>query len=133
MAKTVTTSSKTPTQKQVASTSNVILVKKKKKKKYSKGLKDFQRTEDRLSKATHRLSKAIEKGMDEYRDRRKNSVEDRRDGAIIDFVPNVARGFGRLLEESSMVPYDLSKIVSAKRRKRFTKMVTRNLRFRYFS
>ena len=111
---------------------NVIVLKKKKRKKYSKGLKNLQKGEDRLGKATHRISKAIEKGIGEYRDRRKDSAADRKDGAIVDFVPNVAGAWGIVLEKSSRVPYDLSRIVSNKRRRKITKRVARGLNLRFF-
>ena len=81
--------------------------KKKRKKRYSKGFGDIQIMERHLTRASHRMVQAIEEGITTYRKARNKSARKKRDGAIVDFVPNVAKGTGKTLRTASLVPYDL--------------------------
>ncbi len=83
--------------------------KKKRKKRYSQGFKDIQIMERRLTRASHRMAQSIDEGMDTYRKARNKSARKKRDGAIVDFVPNVAKGAGKTLRTASLVPYDLAR------------------------
>lgn len=87
----------------------VIKTKKKKKFKYSRGLKDFQRTSRRMSKVSSRMARAFSKGIDTFRKESDKSARKKRDGAIRDFGLNVARGMSKSLRITSDVPYDLAR------------------------
>lgn len=106
------------TTKQVPVMSSMVMVRKKKKRKYSRGLKNVQTMERGLSKASYRVARAVTSGLSTYRKRRDKSARKRRDGAILDFVPNVAEGMGKTLRRASLVPYDLAKTFYTKRARR---------------
>ncbi len=63
--------------------------------------------ERHLTRASHRMIQAIDKGVITYRKARKKSARKKRDGAIMDFAPNVAKGAGKTLRTASVIPYDL--------------------------
>ena len=74
----------------------IVLEKKKKRiKRYSRGLEDIQIVERHMTRATRRAVRSIEKGLSTYQRSRNTSARKIRDGAIVDFVPNVAKGMGR--------------------------------------
>ncbi|MCP4540879.1 MAG: hypothetical protein GY832_27400 [Chloroflexi bacterium] len=81
--------------------------KKKRKKKYSQGFEDIQIMERNLTRASHRTVQAIDKGMDTYRKARNKSARKKRDGAIVDLAPNIAKSAGKTLRTASVLPYDL--------------------------
>src|SRR5258708_1943582 len=83
--------------------------KKKKKYKYSKGLKDLQRSGRGASKVSSRLTRSVVKGMDAYRKASDKSARKKRDGAIRDFGLNIAKGASKSLKASSRLPYDLAR------------------------
>jgi hypothetical protein len=84
------------------------------KKKYSRGLRGAQEMERAASKATHRMARAVEKGLAAYREERDRSAGKRRDGALRDFADNVAHGTSKALREASRVPADLAKALDAR-------------------
>ncbi|MDA8018889.1 MAG: hypothetical protein MPN21_15720 [Thermoanaerobaculia bacterium] len=88
---------------------------KKRRKKYSKGLRDIQRLERGLSKASHRMVSAVEKGMRTYRKRSEKSARKAKDGALRDSLVNVAVASSETLAESAKVPLDLMESVDTKR------------------
>lgn len=92
--------------------------KKKKKKKTSRGLRDVQRAERRLSKSTDRVAKAVRKGTRTYRKRRNKSARKRRDGALTDMVINVAEGTSDALASASPILVDITKAFNTKRMRR---------------
>jgi hypothetical protein len=98
----------------------------KKKRKYSKNLKGAQQFERRISKSAHRVSQAVEKGLDTYLDERDKSRERRRDGALIESYVNVARGLEEGITKASPVVVDLAKAVNSKRTRRFLRSVARS-------
>ena len=102
--------------------------KKKKKKKYSKGTKDVQRMERRASKASQRLARAVADGMSTYRKKSSKSARKKRDGAVVDFIPNAAEGLGKSVRVASRVPADLAKAVNTKRVRRQMRAVVRMMR-----
>lgn len=111
--------------------------KKKKKKKgaakwYSAGLKEVQRTERHLVRASHRMAKAVEKGLGSYRKSSLASARKKKDGALRDFVPNSAEAMSKALREASGVPSDLAKAVNSKKAqklmRRQLKSISRRLR-----
>ncbi len=105
-----------------------IVPTKKKKRKYTRGLKGIQKAERRASKAANRLASSVASGIATYRKRRDQSAGKRRDGALIDVVPNLARGLGKSIRKASLVPYDLAKTFNTKSRRRrlrrFVRLVT---------
>lgn len=105
----------------------VVMVRRKKKRKYSRGLKNVQIMERGLSKASYRVARAVTSGLSTYRKRRNKSARKRRDGAILDFVPNVAQGMGKTLRRASLVPYDLTKTFYTKRARRRVRAAIRLL------
>src|SRR6266536_3538316 len=73
----------------------VVKSKKKKKYRYSRGLKDLQRTGRSMTKVSSRLSRAVSKGVDTYRKSADKSARKKRDGAIRDFGLNAAKGLSK--------------------------------------
>jgi hypothetical protein len=88
--------------------------KKKKSKRYSSGLGDVQRLEGGVSKATRSLTRAVARGASTYDKERRKSARRKRDGAVRDFVPNVAEGLSTSLREASSVPADLAQSTNTK-------------------
>jgi hypothetical protein len=85
---------------------------KRKKRRYSSGLKEVQKAELGLVKASQRLSRAAERGLRTYRKRRDKSARKRKDGAIRDALENWSRGLGRALRVGSRAPSDFAKEVN---------------------
>ncbi len=115
----------------------VIKTKKKKKFKYSRGLKDLQKSSRSVSKVSSRLARSVSKGMEAYRKASDKSARKKRDGAIRDFGLNMAKGASKTLRESSRTPYDLARAMSTRgsrrlvrRQVRAASRMARLLRFR---
>jgi hypothetical protein len=106
--------------------------KKKSKRRYSKGLKEVQRMERHLTRSTHRMASATEKGISYYRKRSIKSARKRRDGVIRDFVPNSGLAMSRTMRVASPIPFDLARAMNTKqnrrRLKRQLRSVSRTLR-----
>jgi hypothetical protein len=85
---------------------------KRKKRRYSSGLKEVQKAELGLVKASQRLSRAAERGLRTYRKRRDKSARKRKDGAIRDALENWSRGLGRAMRVGSDAPYDFAREVN---------------------
>jgi hypothetical protein len=97
----------------------------KRKKRYSKGTKDLQRLEGGVSKATWRIAHAVTEGVESYRKRSKKAARKRRDGALRDFVPNVARAVGDAGGELAKAPADFIRQVPTKLIWRQTRAIVR--------
>jgi len=112
----------------------VLTLKKKKKSKrrYSKGLKEIQRMERHLTRSTHRMARATEKGISYYRKLNIKSARKKRDGVIRDFVPNSGLAMSRSMREASPIPFDIARAMNTKqnrkRLKRQLRSVSRTLR-----
>ncbi len=111
----------------------VFKTKKKKKYKYSRGLKDLQRSSRGVAKVSSRLARSVVKGMDAYRKASDKSARKKRDGAIRD----IAKGLSKSLRASSRVPYDLARVMdqrgtrrTARRQVRTASRLARLLRIR---
>ena len=102
--------------------------KKKKKKKYSKGLKEAQRMERRAADAAERLARAVADGLTVYRKERDKSARKKKDGALVDLIPNAAEGMGEAMRVASKAPVDLAKAVNTKRVRRQMRAVARMMR-----
>ena len=87
----------------------IDLKKKKKKRKYSRGLKDFQRSGRSMTKISSRLTRAVAQGVDTFAKASDKSAGKKRDGAMRDFGLNMAKGFSKTLRKSSRTPLDLAK------------------------
>jgi hypothetical protein len=86
--------------------------KKNKKLKYSRGLKDLQKSSRSLTKISVRLARANARGMQTYLKASDKSARKKRDGAMRDFGVNVAKGLGKSLRLSSRVPVDMAKALT---------------------
>lgn len=99
--------------------------KKKKKKKYSRGLKQVQRTALSIAKANRRVARAVAGGFAQYYARSDESGRKKRDGAIRDAVKNWAKGLSKAIRKSSGAPNDLASAFRTKRARRQIKRVAR--------
>lgn len=107
----------------------VLSLKKKKKKKgkkrYSKGFEELQHMEKHLVRASDQMAQAVADGISDYRKRSRKSAQEKRDGAIRDFLPNSGLALSRTLSKSSSVPFHLAQAANSKRTR---KRVRRQLR-----
>jgi hypothetical protein len=114
----------------------VLSIKKKKKRKrrYSKGLKEIQRMERHLTRSADRMARATEKGIKTYRKLSTKSARQKKDGAILDFIPNSGIALSRSLRIASTIPYDISQAMDTpqnrKRLKRQLRTISRSLQIR---
>lgn len=96
--------------------------KKKRKRGSSRATRRLEDIEKRVSKSLHRVARGVHWGHDRYIKRRKRSARERRDGALVDFGTNVARGWTKAVKESSPALIDGAKIINTRRlRKRIRK------------
>ena len=93
----------------------VIKFRKKKKRGSSKASRRLEDIEKRLSRAVRRVSKGVKNGVDTYIDNRDRSERRRRDGALVDFCENTAKGTARAISESSPVLTDFAKALTTRR------------------
>ena len=105
------------------------IVKVRKKRKTSRGLRDLQRAERRISKAAHRMSEAVAQGLATYRKKRDVSAAKKRDGALRDMPVNAAKGAGKALRKASRVPADLVRMVDPKTTRRLVRAGSRVILF----
>src|SRR5215831_17025018 len=103
----------------------VFKTKKKKKYKYSRGLKDLQKSSRGVAKVSSRLARSVAKGVDGYRKASDKSARKKRDGAIRDFNINVAKGMTRSLRTSSRIPVDLAQAFDQRGSRRFVRRQVR--------
>src|SRR5215510_13269426 len=61
------------------------------KAQYSRGLKDIQQLEGNILRITKRSANALSQGLDAYERERNNSAEQKKDGALEDFMDNTAK------------------------------------------
>ena len=102
----------------------VYKAKKGKKRGSSQASRRLEDIEDRVSKSMRRVSKAVNRGVGTYRDKRDKSARKRRDGALLDSYENAAVGVSEALADSSPVLSDIAKAVNTKRlRKRLRKAI----------
>ena len=103
----------------------VVVERKRGRRRYSTGLKSVQVMERNLSHAFRRVARSLEEGMDAYQDARDESAERTRDGALLDFIPNVADGMSQMLEVLTPLPQDLAKALYPPRARRIVRNATR--------
>jgi hypothetical protein len=92
---------------------------KKRKRRYSRGLRDLQQMERRLTRSARRMSRSADKGMASYWKRREKSARKKRDGALRDFIPNSGWAMSRAMREASPLPYDLARAMSTRGTRRW--------------
>jgi len=102
--------------------------KKKKRKRYSKGLEEFQQMERHFTRASHRMARAIEKGIGDYRLSSIKSSKKRRDGVIRDFIPNSGIALTHALKEIGAVPNDVARALNTKPMRRRLRRQLRGIR-----
>ncbi|HEY0098624.1 MAG TPA: hypothetical protein VGB76_06685 [Pyrinomonadaceae bacterium] len=88
--------------------------KKRKKRGSSKAARRLEDYEKRMSKSARRVSRGVKNGVDTYIDNRNRSERKRRDGALVDFCENAAKGIARAISESSPVMTDYAKAMNTK-------------------
>ena len=81
------------------------------KKKPKPRWKEADRFERYTYRATRRTADAFDRGVRRYEKARKKSARRERDGAIIDWVPNVTRGMVVTAGRMAPVPLDMLRAV----------------------
>jgi hypothetical protein len=98
---------------------------KRKKKHASRTTRRLSEIERQFSKAARRISKGCRNGWDEYLDQRDRSARRRRDGALVDYYENMAKGASRAISEASPALTDIARAFNSKRMR---KQIRRALR-----
>ena len=100
---------------------------KRKKRKYSEGLESIQSSEVALTRGANRLAEAVSEGIREYRVSRDRSSRKKRDGMIVDYVPNVGRGISEGIRRGSRLPLDVARAISHREFRNALKFVARTM------
>jgi hypothetical protein len=96
----------------------------KKKKGSSKASRRLTDIENRATDSLHRVTRAVNRGVVTYREKRDASERKRQDGALVDFWVNAATGVSKAVADSAPVLTDLAKAFTTnRRRKQFRKLV----------
>jgi hypothetical protein len=103
----------------------IKLGKKKKKRGSSKAARRLEYYEKRMSKSARRVSRGIKNGVDTYIDNRNRSERRRKDGAILDFCENSAKGIAKAISESSPILTDAAKALNTKKMRKQIKQFLR--------
>lgn len=90
----------------------------KKKRGSSKSSRRLEKIEKDLSRSLHTITRGTNRGVRRYLDERDYSDRRRRDGAIVDFCENSARGISKGVSESSPAIIDLARAFNGNRRRR---------------
>lgn len=77
------------------------------KKRKKNRLQGLNRMEREIYRASDRTAKAATRGVQRYEKGRKKSAKRERDGAIIDLMPNLARGGAVSAARMAPVPFDM--------------------------
>ncbi len=101
--------------------------KKKARRGSSKAARRAEDVERRVSRAVNRVARAVDKGVSTYVERRDESASRRRDGALVDFYENVARGASEAISEASPALVDVAKILNSKRSRRLIRRTLNGL------
>jgi len=101
--------------------------KRKKKRGSSRTSRRLEDIENRVSKSLRRVSKAVDRGVKTYRDKRDKSERRRRDGALVDIYENAAVGVSEAISNSSPVLTDIAKAVNTRRRRKDIRRFVRAL------
>jgi hypothetical protein len=101
--------------------------KRKRKRGSSRSSRRLEDVENRASKALHRVTKAVNRGVKTYRDKRDRSERKRRDGAIVDWYENASVGIAEAVANSSPVLTDFAKALNTRRRRKQLRRFLRSL------
>ena len=93
--------------------------------KYSPELKDLQVIGTDVVRATHKAANALVKVIDTYERERLRSAQEKKDGALEDFVYNAGKAASVWMKEASDIPLDLS---DSLRRSEYQKRARKRLR-----
>jgi len=85
--------------------------KNKKKKKYSRFARGPQKTEEAIVKGVHRMARAVEEGLSNWRASNKKSSKKKRDGAVKDAIKNFGKATSKIGREAAKVPADVAKMM----------------------
>lgn len=99
----------------------------KKKRGSSKKSRRLEDIENRVSKSLRRVTKAVDRGVRTYRDKRDKSERRRRDGALVDSYENAAVGVSEAIADSSPVLTDIAKAINTRRRRKEIRRLVRGL------
>ena len=99
---------------------------KKVKRGSSRNLRRLSDIELRASKSLRRVTRAVNRGVETYLDKRDASERKRRDGAIVDFFINSATGASQAVSDSAPVLIDLAKAFTTNRRRRQIRRLVRS-------
>jgi hypothetical protein len=112
----------------------IIVEERRKRKKKNKGKRGSSRAARRvedierdLSRAVRRVARGGHFGANRYIRRRNRSARRRRDGALVDFCKNVARGASKATRVSSPALIDVAKAVESKRTRKGIRRVLRGV------
>jgi len=106
--------------------------KKRRNKKYGGSSRTSRRLTDiesRATKSLHRVTRAVNKGVEIYIEKRDASERKRRDGAIVDFLVNSATGVSESLSQSAPVLIDLAELFTTNRRRKQIRKLVRSFPF----
>jgi hypothetical protein len=98
----------------------------KKKRGSSRNSRRLTDIEFRASKSFHRVSRAVNRGVETYLDKRDASDRKRRDGALVDFFVNSATGASQAVSDSAPVIIDLAKAFTTNRRRKQIRRLVRS-------
>jgi len=87
---------------------------KKRRKLYTRGTKDLQRMQRAFTKAGYRLSNAGTVAIARFDRESGRSARRKRDGAMVDFVDNLARATTDGMEEATRVPLEVAKGINGR-------------------
>lgn len=93
----------------------------------SRNTRRLEDIERRFSKSVHRVTRAVDRGMETYIERRDRSASRRRDGALVDFYENVARGVSVAASEASPAIVDVARAFNTRRSRRQIRRVLNSL------
>jgi hypothetical protein len=97
----------------------------KKKRTSSKGVRRITQIDRRVSKGVRRVTRALDSGIDTYIERRDKSAENRKDGAVVDFVENVSYGVSKTISKASPILHDIAEAYNTRRLRRQLRQVAR--------
>jgi ribosomal protein L14 len=99
--------------------SEIVIYKKRKKKRgSSRSSRRLEDIENRATKSLRRVTKAVDRGVKIYREKRDKSERKRRDGALVDFYENAAVGMSETIAQASPALSDLARAFNTRRRRK---------------
>jgi hypothetical protein len=81
-------------------------------------MEEIQEMERHMTRSMHTVARASEKGIRSYRKLSAKSARKKRNGAILDFIPNSGEAMSRSLREASELPSELAQIVNTRQNRR---------------